>query len=170
MCAFRKILGRHLTDFGVALRVLCGLCPSSPHSLLCRYPRVASLSKPLYGPKGSIRRLYQNPRPHEGAIQCFLSPPRPKTRTGAASRFPETQSDRPVSVKRWVLSRCSLEGGMHMHMFFACPKLTPPSLRDPCSATSVELRVLIVMTNAAKGAGHGKALFSSAREAIGILK
>ena len=57
---------------------------------------------------------------------------------------------------------------MHMHMFFACPNLTPPSLRNPCSAKSVEFSVVIVTTNAAKGAGHGKALFSSAREAIGI--
>ena len=59
---------------------------------------------------------------------------------------------------------------MHMHMLFASPNLTPPSLRNPCSAKSVESSVVIVTTNAAKGPGHGKALFSSAREAIGILK
>ena len=57
-----------------------------------------------------------------------------------------------------------------MHMFFAFPNLTPPSFRNPCSAKSVEFSVVIVATNAAQGAGHGKALFSSVREAIGILK
>ena len=59
---------------------------------------------------------------------------------------------------------------MHMHIFFACPNLTPPSLRSPCSAKSVEFSVVIVTTNAAQGAGDGKALFFSVREAIDILK
>ena len=57
---------------------------------------------------------------------------------------------------------------MHMHMFFACPNLTPPSLRSPCSAKSVQFTGVIVTTNAAQGAGHGKALFSSVRKAISI--
>ena len=59
---------------------------------------------------------------------------------------------------------------MHIHMVFACPTLTPPSHRNPCRAKSAEFSVEIVMNIAARVAGHGKALFSSVREAIGISK
>ena len=59
---------------------------------------------------------------------------------------------------------------MHMHMVFACPILTPPSHRSPCSAMSAEFFVENFMNNAARVAGHGKALLSSGREAIDILK
>ena len=75
-----------------------------------------------------------------------------------------------MGVWRWVVLRCSLEGGMHIHWVFACPTLTPPSHRNPCSAKSAEFSVGNVMNIAARVAGHGKALFSSVREAIGILK
>ena len=59
---------------------------------------------------------------------------------------------------------------MQMHMVLACPILTPPSHRKPCSAKSAEFSVGIIIHNAARVAGHAKALFSSVREAIGILK
>ena len=49
--------------------------------------------------------------------------------------------ERPMRVWRWDLSRGSLEGGMHMHMVFACPILTPPSHRNPRSAKSAEVPV-----------------------------
>ena len=49
--------------------------------------------------------------------------------------------ERPMSVWRWVVLRSSLEGGMHIHMVFACPMLTPPSHRNPCSAESAEVSV-----------------------------
>ena len=57
-----------------------------------------------------------------------------------------------------------------MHMVFAYPNLIPQSLRNPCSAKSAEFSVGNCHDKCSKGAGHGKALFSSAREAIGILK
>ena len=95
-----------------------------------------------------------------------------------------------MSVWRWVVLRCSLEEGMHIHGVFACPMLTSPSHRNPgwpgqphkapCTAkkatgTPAAPRALtflleIVMNIAARVAGHGKALFFSVREAIGILK
>ena len=59
---------------------------------------------------------------------------------------------------------------MHTHMVLACPTLTPPSHRNPGSAKSAEVSVEVVINNAARVAGHGKALFSSVREVIGILK
>ena len=36
-----------------------------------------------------------------------------------------------------------------MPMIFACPTLTPPSIRNPCSAKSVGASVVIVTTNEA---------------------
>ena len=45
---------------------------------------------------------------------------------------------------------------MHIHMVFACPMLTPPSHRNPCS-----ILLDIVMNIAARVASHGKAPFSS---------
>ena len=46
-----------------------------------------------------------------------------------------------MSVWRWVVLCCSLEAGMHIHMVFACPMLTPPSHRNPGSAESAEFYV-----------------------------
>ena len=59
---------------------------------------------------------------------------------------------------------------MHMHTVWACSTLTSPSHRNPGSARALSFRLEIVINNAARVAGHGKALFSSVREAIGILK
>ena len=60
---------------------------------------------------------------------------------------------------------------MHMHMVLTCPILTPLSHRNPGSAKSAEISVSNCHeNNAARVAGHGKALLSSVREAIGILK
>ena len=56
---------------------------------------------------------------------------------------------------------------MHMHMVLACPTLTPPSHRNP---EALSFLLEFVINNAARVAGHGKALFSSVREAMGILK
>ena len=41
-----------------------------------------------------------------------------------------------MSVWRWVVLRCSLEGEMQIHMVFAGPMLTPPSHRNPGSTES----------------------------------
>ena len=57
-----------------------------------------------------------------------------------------------------------------MHMVFACPNLTPPSHRTPAAPRALRFLLEIVMNNAARVAGHGKALFSSVKEAIGISK
>ena len=57
---------------------------------------------------------------------------------------------------------------MHIHMVFACPTLTPPSHRNPAAPRALSFLFEIVMNSAARVAGHGKALFSSVREAIGI--
>ena len=59
---------------------------------------------------------------------------------------------------------------MHTHMVFACPILTPPSHRDPAAPRALSFLLETVINNAARVDGHGKALFSSVREAIGILK
>ena len=64
-----------------------------------------------------------------------------------------------MRVWRWVVLRCSLQGGMHMHMVLACPTLTPPSHRNPGSTKSAQFSVEVAINNAARGAGHGKALF-----------
>ena len=48
------------------------------------------------------------------------------------------------------VSRCVLEGGMHMHMFWHAPKLTQPSHRSPGSAMSAESSVGNVTNRAAK--------------------
>ena len=69
MCAFRKILGCHLTDLGVVALRLCGFVPHPPIPLLYRPPRQASLSRPLFGPKSSSRRLNQNQDPSKGQFQ-----------------------------------------------------------------------------------------------------
>ena len=55
-----------------------------------------------------------------------------------------------MRVWRWVVLRCSLEGGMHMHMVLACPTLTPPSHRNPGSAKSAEFSLEFVINNAAE--------------------
>ena len=80
-------------------------------------------------------------RPHQGAILIKSAHPRPSTRTGGSSRFNETGVGRPMRVWRWVVLRCSLEGGMHMHMVLACPTLTPPIHRNPGSAKGAEFSV-----------------------------
>ena len=60
---------------------------------------------------------------------------------------------------------------MQMHMVLACSILTLTSQWNPCSAKSADFSVgNYIINNAARVAGHGKALFSSVREAIGILK
>ena len=79
--------------------------------------------------------------------------------TDVSDRFHETLVERPMRVWLLVVLRCSLEGGMHMHMVLACPTLTPPSHRNPDSAKSAELSVGVIINNAARVAGHGKALF-----------
>ena len=48
MCAFRKTLGRHLTDLGVVASRLRRFVPHSPIPLLYRPLRKASLSRPLF--------------------------------------------------------------------------------------------------------------------------
>ena len=55
-----------------------------------------------------------------------------------------------------------------MHIVFACPILTPPSHRNAAAPRALSVLLEIVMNNAARVAGHGKALFSSVREAVGI--
>ena len=59
---------------------------------------------------------------------------------------------------------------MHMHMVFAYPIQPHQVSEAPAAPRALSFLYVIVTTNAAKGAGHGKALFSSAREAVGILK
>ena len=61
-----KILGRHLTDLGVVASRLRGFVPHHSIPLLYRYPRKVSLSRPLFGPKSSSRRLNQNQDPSKG--------------------------------------------------------------------------------------------------------
>ena len=70
-------------------------------------------------------------RPLQGAILINSAHPRPSTRTGVSIRFLETLVGRPMRVWRWVVLRCSLEGGMHMHMVLACPTLTPTRPQEP---------------------------------------
>ena len=67
--------------------------------------------------------------------------PRPSSRTSVSIRFLETWVERPMRVWRWVVLRCSLQGGMQMHIVLACPILTPPSHRNPCSTKSAEFTV-----------------------------
>ena len=74
-----------------------------------------------------------------------------------------------MRVWRWVVLRCSLEEGMQMHMVLACPILTLPR-GTPAGARALSFLLEIVIYNAARVAGHGKALFSSVREAIGMFK
>ena len=59
---------------------------------------------------------------------------------------------------------------MHMHMVFACPILTPQATGTPTEPRALSFLSEIVVNNAARVTGHGKALFSSVREAISILK
>ena len=66
VCAFRKVLGRHLMCLGVVASRLRGFVPDPSILLLYRYPRKASLSRPLFGPKSSSRRLNQNQDPSKG--------------------------------------------------------------------------------------------------------
>ena len=80
-------------------------------------------------------------RPLQGAMLIKSAHPRASTRTGVSIRFLETWVERPMRVLRWVVLRCSLEGGMQMHMVLACPTLTPPSHRNPGSAKSAEFSV-----------------------------
>ena len=76
-----------------------------------------------------------------------------------------------MRVWRWVVLRCSLEGGMHMHMVLACPTLTPETgTGTPAAPRALDFLLEIVINNAARVAGHGKALASSVREAICILR
>ena len=80
-------------------------------------------------------------RPLQGAFLIKSAHPRPSTRTGVSIRFLETWVEHPMRVWHWVVLRCSLEGGMHMHMVLACPTLTPPSHRNPGSAKSADFSV-----------------------------
>ena len=66
VCAFRKILGRHLTDLGFVASRLRGFVPHAPIPLLYRPPRKASMSRPLFWPKSTSRRLNQNQDPSKG--------------------------------------------------------------------------------------------------------
>ena len=74
-----------------------------------------------------------------------------------------------MRVWHWVVLRCSLEGGMHMHMVLACPTLTPAT-GTPAAPRALGFLLEFIINSAARVAGHGKALFSSVREAIGILE
>ena len=80
-------------------------------------------------------------RPLQGAILIQSAHPRPSTRTGVSIRFNETWVERPMRVWRWFVLRCSLEGGLQMHIVLACPIPTPPTQRNPSSAKSAELSV-----------------------------
>ena len=66
VCAFRKIVGRHLTNLGIVASRSRGFVPHPPIPLLYIPPRKASLSRPLFGPKSSSRRLNKNQDPSKG--------------------------------------------------------------------------------------------------------
>ena len=58
---------------------------------------------------------------------------------------------------------------MHMHMVLACPMLTNQATGTPAAPRALRFLLQTVINNEARVAGHGKALFSSDREAIGML-
>ena len=70
--------------------------------------------------------------------------PGPSTRTGVSIRFNEIWVERPMRVWRWVVLRCSLEGGIQMHMVLACPILNPA--RAPtCSLVSLYQNSIFIL-------------------------
>ena len=61
-------------DVGAVASRLRGLVPHPSIPLLYRYPRKAPLSRPLFGPESSSRRLNQNQDPSKGRF-VFKSRP-----------------------------------------------------------------------------------------------
>ena len=115
--------------------------PSSSHSSVVQ---ISSQSLAEYAAVQDEKQQQETdpePRPLQGAILIQSAHPRPSTRTGVSIRFHETWVERPMRVWRWVVLRCSLEGAMQMHMVLACPILTSPRHRNPCSAKSAEFSV-----------------------------
>ena len=105
----------------------------------------------MFGPKRtSLERLSRTQDPTKGQINFFHDSLRPKNRSQVASRFTRTHASVYIVSCVGFVSRCVLEGGMHMHMFWHAPKITQPSHRSPGSAMSAESSVGNVTNIAAK--------------------
>ena len=131
MCCLRKILGHHLTDLGVVASRLRGFVhnlfiPASADILM-----KASLSRTLSGQKSSSQETEQNPRPHQGAIQFPDDSLHSKIRTAGRQQVLTTRADVHTESGVELVSRCVLEGGMHMHMFLACSQTNPTKPQEP---------------------------------------
>ena len=144
--------------------------PSSSHSSVVQTSSQSLVEQAAVRSQKQQQETEPEPRPLQETILIKSAHPRPSTRTGVSIRFHKTWVERPMRVWHWVVLRCSLEGGMQMHMALACPILTPPSHRNPSAPRALSFLLEIVIDNAARVADHGRALFSTVREAIGILK
>ena len=131
MCCLRKILGRHLTDLGVLASRLRGFVHNSPIPASADILAIASLSRPLSGPKSSSQETEQNPRPHQGAIKFLDDSLRPKIRTAGRQQDLTTGADVHTESGVGLVSRYVLEGGMHMHMVLACSQPNPTKPQEP---------------------------------------
>ena len=170
MCAFRKVLGRHLTELGVVASPLRGNISHPPIPLLYRPPRKASLSRPLFWPKSSSRRLNQNQDHSKGQFylnQRTLAPvPGQVSPSGSLRLGSSVLRESGIGLCYAAAWR---EGCTCIWSWHA---LLQPHQATGTPAAPRALRFLleIVINNAARVAGHGKALFSSVGEAIGISK
>ena len=115
--------------------------PSSSHSSVVQTSSQGLVEQAAVRAEKQQQETEPESRPLQGAILIQSAHPRPSTRTGVSIRFNETLVKLPMRVWRWVVLRCSLEGGMQMHMVLACPILTTPSHRNPGSAKSAEFSV-----------------------------
>ena len=121
MCRFRKILRRHLTDFGVVASFLRGFVHNSP------IPASADTHAQPRG-VGRVRaetqvpgETEQNQDPTKGQINFFFDSLRPKTGHRSPAGLREPMRVCIMCLAFGLCRRCVLEGGMQMHMFGMLP-------------------------------------------------
>ena len=105
----------------------------------------------MFGPKrSSLERLSRTRDPIKGQFNFCSTLFALRQVTGRQQVFPKTHESVYIVSCVGFMSRCVLEGGLHMHMFWHAPKLPQPSHRSPGSAMSAELSVGNVTTKAPK--------------------
>ena len=170
MCCLRKILGRHLMDFGIVASRLRGFVHNSPIPASADILAKASLSRPCSGQKGAARRLSRTQDPTKGQFNFSNDSLRPKTghRSPAGLREPMR-----VCILCLAFGLCRAASWREIctcTCLWHAPKLTQPSHRNPGSAMSADLSVGMSRTKQQKDASHGERPFFCVRETIGILK
>ena len=124
MCGLKKILGRHLTDFGVCVDRCLFVSPSTLRPFSADILERKQWSRPCSGEETDSWTTVQKPIPHEGKITFKAT----KDRSGQTAGSTRPQTACPDPILCWVL-RVALCFGIGrercMHTRFGRPILTP---------------------------------------------